>query len=545
MNANILTLATLLLVGSAITSCKNDSEKINPEIPAEPESESAPQPGKVIYNMTVDACKGGETRALADAGTTLTATWTAGDEVEVWTSDGTTAKYGTLTAESTGLRTKLTGTLETLPSDGEELKLKYLSASYNLQNGTLTGNEASIDKVCDYAEAEVTAKVSGTSVSSASAVFQSKQAIVKFTLKKASNNTQLSTRRLNITVAGVTYSIIPDASTSELYAALPCISNQTIRLSTNVYDEFYTYSKSNVTFDNGMFYRINVKMKEDTGALDGKFTIDADGTQVFFSKGNLQAARNSFESDWSWSFAATQWEYIGETDFYKNMSSKNGTFDLFGWVGSSSDQRSNPPLCYGLYTTSVASEYGTAYGESLAKEWGHVFGGVLSKWFTLSAEQWLYLCNTRSGATVNSAVNARYTLATINTDGSVANGMILFPDDVVIESDEATTWGRINGSSEFATKCTSEQWMELEAKGCVFLPAAGRRYGNIVNSADTEGTYWSSSSNTKNTKQYYMAYAMSFRGVQYSTTQGYYVTPNYETQRSNGYSVRLVRKVTD
>lgn len=67
-------------------------------------------------------------------------------------------------------------------------------------------------------------------------------------------------------------------------------------------------------------------------------------------------------------------------------------------------------------------------------------------------------------ATYNGTSNARYTEATINTDATGINGMILFPDGVTIANGEATSWGNINSNSSWGTKCTSAQWTALEAK---------------------------------------------------------------------------------
>lgn len=54
---------------------------------------------------------------------------------------------------------------------------------------------------------------------------------------------------------------------------------------------------------------------------------------------------------------------------------------------------------------------------------------------TLTSAEWTYLFDTReSGSTVFGKSNARYAEATINTDGTGVNGMILFPDGVRIRS---------------------------------------------------------------------------------------------------------------
>ena len=46
-------------------------------------------------------------------------------------------------------------------------------------------------------------------------------------------------------------------------------------------------------------------------ALSGKFTINENGDQVVFSRGNLQATTNDLGANWTWGFAENQWDYIG------------------------------------------------------------------------------------------------------------------------------------------------------------------------------------------------------------------------------------------
>ena len=275
-----------------------------------------------------------------------------------------------------------------------------------------------------------------------------------------------------------------------------------------------------------------------TGALSGKFTINAGGTQVYFSQGNLQATYNG--SSWNWAFAANQWDYIGyaegntkvsgSTPFVSGYSGTSTTVDLFGWVGSSSNFTGAAQ--YGISnstTTNNANGYGKNASEALKSDWGNTIG---SGWRTLSIAEWQYLFNTRtSGSTVNGTSNARYSHATINTDGTGVNGMILFPDGVTIADSEATSWGTINDVSAWGTQCTTAQWAALASKGCVFLPAAGYRNGTSVFFAGSYGFYRSSSPNTSYVDR---ACSVIFGSSNLNPS-------NSSNSRCNGYSVRLVR----
>ena len=272
------------------------------------------------------------------------------------------------------------------------------------------------------------------------------------------------------------------------------------------------------------------------GAINGLFSVSNNGgittKQVYFSQGNLQATYDG--SAWSWAFATNQWDYIGDAAANTSINgngtvSANGTVDLFGWVGASSNWTG--AAIYGISNSTATDNingYGNVIGEALKSDWGNTIG---SGWRTLNQDEWYFLIEYRpSGATVNGTSDALYTQATINTDGTGVNGMILFPDGVTIANNEATTWGDINSASDWGTRCTSAQWTALAAKGCVFLPAAGYRDGASVSEAGSNGYYWSSSANEGYERS---SNLVSFESNDLNPLDSYY--------RNYGYSVRLVK----
>ena len=222
------------------------------------------------------------------------------------------------------------------------------------------------------------------------------------------------------------------------------------------------------------------------GALTGKFSVDS-GTQVYFSRGNLQATTTNSGTSWSWSFAEHQWDFVGNATANSTINgngtvSANGTIDLFGW--------STAATTYGIHNSKDNKTYSGSF-----KDWGENAitngGNTANSWRTPTNDEWTYIMNTRPGATVGATANARYTDATINTDVSGGvNGRIMFPDGVTFATDEATTWGTINANSDWTTKCTAAQWTALETKGCVFMPAAGYRTGTEGGGAGDRGRYW-------------------------------------------------------
>ena len=273
------------------------------------------------------------------------------------------------------------------------------------------------------------------------------------------------------------------------------------------------------------------------GALSGKFTINGSGNKVMFSQGNLRA---SYNTSWTWSFFPNQWGYVGNNSANINITG-NGTVstssdyihvDLFGWVGASNTTWSGAAM-YGITNSNEGnstSGYGNVAEENLKSDWGNTIG---TGWRTLTSDEWNYIFSERTtGGTVGSTAQARYTHATINTDDTGVNGVILFPDGVNFAGSEFSPLGTVNGTSAYATKCTSAQWTALANKGCVFLPAAGYRNGASVYSAESEGNYWSSSPSTSNV---FCAHNVLFRSGA--------LNPQYAVGRFSGCSVRLVRAV--
>ena len=278
-----------------------------------------------------------------------------------------------------------------------------------------------------------------------------------------------------------------------------------------------------------------------TGALLGKFTINGSSNQVRFSKGNLQYTKSTS----TWSFMEHQYSTV-ETNASPYCTDDYGDKDvvsLFGWATSGYNHGAT---CYQPYSTNTTCSryyaYGTSsknlYDQTGQADWGYNAisnGGNTenSGWRTLTRDEWVYLFNTRTtGGTVFGTSSARYAHATIRTDVSGGvNGIILFPDGLSIATSEVTTAGTVNGNSEWGTKCTSSQWTALAAKGCVFLPAAGERFGDndgvTVRMVGSNGCYWASTYYTTDNGGH-VAFGNNF------------LSP-YGGLRRSGHSVRLVR----
>ena len=262
---------------------------------------------------------------------------------------------------------------------------------------------------------------------------------------------------------------------------------------------FFNSSNYYISFCNRLYGR-NVRAVRSgsqnnvpTGAINGKFTINADGDQVYFSQGNLQyqASTNT------WKFAENQYDYVGSTN--GNISSSySGWIDLFGWGTSGYNHGAN---CYQPWSTSTSYSDYYAYGNSqynLYDQTGQADcgynpisngGNTANQWRTLTQSEWNYLFNTRT--TIS---GIRYAKAIVND----ISGVILLPDDW--ETSTYSLNDTDSSSASFSSNTiSSTQWTTFEDAGAVFLPAAGYRRGNAVGYVGSRGYYWSASVDAGNT----------------------------------------------
>ncbi len=219
----------------------------------------------------------------------------------------------------------------------------------------------------------------------------------------------------------------------------------------------------------------------DKGTADDLFSVGAN-TKVRFSPGNLQATgttSSNKDGGWTWSFAAKQYDFIGDTVANNAISgngtiSSDGTVDLFGWSTAST--------YYGIHNSNDDAAYSGDF-----KDWGEVANaanlGGRNDWRTLTNDEWEYLVGKRTAAA------EKYGYGSV--DGK--NGVIILPDEWT------TSPADLNftpGSSEWKNAYNIEQWTQMELCGAIFLPAAGYRVQNTVNGSGNGALYWLSTSYT-------------------------------------------------
>lgn len=228
------------------------------------------------------------------------------------------------------------------------------------------------------------------------------------------------------------------------------------------------------------------------GAIRGFFSTSADRI-VYFSRGNLQYQASTK----TWRFAEKQTDCIGKDN--NNISDTyDGWIDLFGWGTGN-----NPTL------TNQQSAYYPSF-----TDWGtNVIGtSPANTWRTPGTSEWWYITKGRPNA------DQLYSRGTV--DG--VHGLILLPDNFPLST---ISW-RPQANGWDYNKYSAYQWEKMEAKGAVFLPAAGARDGNRVFTYD-DGRYWSDVPMPQ-----FNTLCMRF--------YEYLVDPQQEWSRSYGHSVRLV-----
>ena len=264
------------------------------------------------------------------------------------------------------------------------------------------------------------------------------------------------------------------------------------------------------------------------GSVNGFFTINENGDQVYFSQGNLQYIGSA--SMPYWKFADNQWDILGTTTG-QNSSSQDVDRDLFGWGTSGWD---NGNMYYQPYDTEYFWDYGIGYGygptngtsynfdltgDYANADWG-VYnaisngGNIPGIWRTLTCVEWYNVFHRRT--TPSGILFAKGIVNGVN-------GVILLPDDWST-SVYALNFTNMGNAPYNTNEITAENWATMEANGAVFLPAAGHSHGGQVGS---HGYYWSASCQFSSTAR--LVYFYEKR-----------IDPDYDRIRYDRQSVRLV-----
>lgn len=247
-----------MLAVLAFTACSNDSDE-------------ATGSDNHIWHVTLTVSMGDATnRALSAVGNTITASFVAGDVVEVVRANG--SSVGPLTAKTTGASTTLEGNISGTFAADEVLKLRYRSATanYDGQEGTLPGIAAGQD----YAEGTLTVKTADPlTFESNSITLAPQQSITKFTFKDESSD--ISVKTFGIAATGLVQSIAANGTETvgavtgtlataktEVYVALRNTSTSQQTYSFYIQDDDGNWYKGTkkATLTNGKNYTATVAM---------------------------------------------------------------------------------------------------------------------------------------------------------------------------------------------------------------------------------------------------------------------------------------------
>lgn len=336
---------------------------------------------------------------------------------------------------------------------------------------------------------------------------------------------------------------ISSNSQSEFYICVPEFSSTELSIIVYTSDNcIFPVLKSSVSLDHNAIAAVNLNIGQLMAVHEG-FTVDGNGTQVRFSKGNLQYSRQDTHNtadgnntDGTWRFAKHQYDVIGVDNNQISNTNYTGWIDLFGWATSGYNGFS--PTLFSTENNAYFNKNNDITLTTTANyDWGiynMIDGYPAATWRTPTSDEWDYILDGRTGVTIGSVSNIKFAEVQVNQ----IKGIILFPDEFewpLIITNPITIYNNVHAgwnNSAFSLA----QWSILESTGAVFLPAAGKRTGNSTDENNMTGYYWTSSKLGAATWDKYYALAVLFNTSSVNFGHQYFA-------RSQGNSVRLVKTI--
>ena len=227
-------------------------------------------------------------------------------------------------------------------------------------------------------------------------------------------NLQYFAARVYIDYDGKTYTIdVPGHPSGSSYKTTPVIA---VPDGASIRASFLSEQKDIDVSSGNVLYNINRTLP--TGCIPASFSISKD-EQVFFSESNIGCRKGSYYN--SIYVNTNQWDIVNPTNNTNvgNNHENVNNWDLFGWGTWLKAQSQSDPI----YTSVTNSDYTWPNTDPHTDA---AFSDENPGWFTLTADEWDYLLNTRKMANDNCL---RYVRASIKkTDGEMIPGLILFPD---------------------------------------------------------------------------------------------------------------------
>ena len=326
------------------------------------------------------------------------------------------------------------------------------------------------------------------------------------------------------------FSISPN-SRSEFYICVPEFSSTELSIIVYTSDNcIFPVLKSSVSLDHNAIASVNLNIGQLIAAHEG-FTVDGNGTQVRFSKGNLQYSRQGTHNTadgnntvGTWRFTKHQYDVIGVDNNQISNTDYNGWIDLFGY--GTSGYRNKLPTLF----TVDGNSYRNATIANTNYDWGQYNTIDSIQYRTLTGDEWNYLFN--GTITIETTQYSRFAEAVVNN----INGVLLIPDDFCWPLSEIALPDFYDDGELFSWSgdgYSIAEWSILESAGAVFLPAAGHRFEASTNYINTAVCYWTSTIQSTGT----MTAKYLFFGMGSSPVINAPMTISY------GLSVRLVQNL--
>ena len=245
-----------------MTACSKDDDGLTPQ-PAEQQPTEQTTGRGIPFTATISIGEGGTTRALADGGTTLTATWEEGEKVALihnGVSDEMTV------ASVSGGKATITGDITGSPSDGDAVTIIYPATAAKGTTGEVKGNLlktqegtlAAVSEKYDVRKGTGTLTVTGESATLTDDVVMANQyAVWKLTLPANARN--LCILADNEAIAGAT--LIGEQGT-EFTVAVPEVDDKTITVVASDDDNncYYYKNPKTISLAAGKYYRSSPAM---------------------------------------------------------------------------------------------------------------------------------------------------------------------------------------------------------------------------------------------------------------------------------------------
>ena len=392
-------LAALLTVGAAMAACSGDD--IDDEQP------QGQTPEK--YTITVKATKDMDaTRGLELSGSTLSSLWEVGEKVVVVQDNASSQPtvIGELAATEAGLSTTLTGTVNSAFNPGKALKFYLHSTTfdYTAQDGTLE----TVGQNQTFASCEKPARdigVNGSAVTiSGDLGFSNAQAVVLFNLVDKATESPINAKYLTVHDASGKLvlkadQLLPSASGllkadvafvlasagSTAFVSLSGVNASNLTIYASDGRSLYGYTKQGVTFQQGKYYQVQVKMTKlcsigDVILSDGSFAapgtpgavamvayLGNDAGNLTYNRGLAIALKDASSDKVAWS---DNFEELAGVSHSSEFS------DHLGFLNGIAD------------TETLSAKYG-GYAASKAKNFAVAPPSGTSGWFLASSGQWM------------------------------------------------------------------------------------------------------------------------------------------------------------